>query len=63
MNTRLRRSHPEELEEVPPGCAPELAELLAGIHACCDVGRTSSPATQLVLPGGMQPPGVQTNGG
>ncbi|CNV28941.1 hypothetical alanine and leucine rich protein [Mycobacterium tuberculosis] len=56
MNTRLRRSHPEELEEVSAdGLRAELAELLAGIHASLRDVADVLTATQLALPGGMQP--------
>ena len=53
--TRLRRSHPEELEEVTDGRREELAELLAAIHAELRDLAEAITATQLALPGGMQP--------
>ncbi|HYB38045.1 MAG TPA: circularly permuted type 2 ATP-grasp protein [Mycobacterium sp.] len=56
ISTRLRRSHPAELEEVTAdGRRAELADLLAAIHAAlCDLADVIT-ATQLALPGGMQP--------
>jgi uncharacterized circularly permuted ATP-grasp superfamily protein/uncharacterized alpha-E superfamily protein len=56
ISTRLRRSHPAELEEVTPdGLRAELADLLTAIHAALrDVAKVITE-TQLALPGGMQP--------
>jgi uncharacterized alpha-E superfamily protein len=56
ISTRLRRSHPAELEEVTPdGLRAELAELLTAIHAALrDVDEVITE-TQLALPRGMQP--------
>jgi uncharacterized alpha-E superfamily protein len=55
ISTRLRRSHPAELEEVTDGHREELAELLAAIHAALRDLADVITATQLALPGGMQP--------
>jgi len=60
ISTLLRRSHPEELEEVsssPSGGAQraELAELLDSIHAELRHLAEVITATQLALPSGMQP--------
>jgi uncharacterized circularly permuted ATP-grasp superfamily protein/uncharacterized alpha-E superfamily protein len=60
INTLLRRSHPEELEEVSasPGSTAQragLAELLDAIHAQLRDLAEAITATQLALPSGMQP--------
>ncbi len=60
VSTLLRRSHPEELEEIsasPGGEAhrAELAELLDAIHAELRHLAEVITATQLALPSGMQP--------
>ena len=60
ISTLLRRSHPEELEEVsssPSGGEQraELAELLDSIHAELRHLAEVITATQLALPSGMQP--------
>jgi uncharacterized circularly permuted ATP-grasp superfamily protein/uncharacterized alpha-E superfamily protein len=56
INTRLRRSHPAELEEVTAdGRRAELAELLTAIHAALRDLADVITATQLALPTGMQP--------
>ena len=54
-STLLRRSHPEELEAVTDGRRAELAELLEAIHAELRNLAEVITATQLALPGGMQP--------
>jgi uncharacterized circularly permuted ATP-grasp superfamily protein/uncharacterized alpha-E superfamily protein len=55
ISTRLRRSHPDELEEVVDGHREELADLLTAVHAGLrDLAEVIS-ATQLSLPGDMQP--------
>lgn len=55
INTRLRRSDPAELDDVVDGRRAELADLLGAIHkALRDVADVIT-ATQLRLPGGMQP--------
>ncbi|HWT48168.1 MAG TPA: circularly permuted type 2 ATP-grasp protein, partial [Mycobacterium sp.] len=56
ISTLLRRSHPDELEEVSAdGHRAELAELLDAVHGeLCDLAEAIT-ATQLALPGGMQP--------
>ncbi|MEE2854002.1 MAG: circularly permuted type 2 ATP-grasp protein [Actinomycetota bacterium] len=56
IGTRLRRSHPAELERVSDdGRRAELAELLASVHAELRNLAEVITATQLALPGGMQP--------
>jgi uncharacterized alpha-E superfamily protein len=56
INTLLRRSHPAELERVDAdGHRKQLAELLAAIHAQLRDLAEAITATQLALPGGMQP--------
>ncbi|MCV7196788.1 circularly permuted type 2 ATP-grasp protein [Mycobacterium angelicum] len=56
ISTRLRRSDPAELEEInADGQRGELAELLAAIHAALRDLADVITATQLKLPGGMQP--------
>jgi uncharacterized circularly permuted ATP-grasp superfamily protein/uncharacterized alpha-E superfamily protein len=56
ISTLLRRSNPEELEEVSAdGQRAELAELLDAIHAELRNLAEAITATQLALPGGMQP--------
>jgi len=55
ISTRLRRSHPAELEEVADGRREELAELLTAIQAALRDLADVITATQLALPGGMQP--------
>ncbi len=56
ISTRLRRSHPEELEEVSAdGQRAELAELLDAIHAELRNLAEVITAKQLALPSGMQP--------
>ncbi|BBX95890.1 circularly permuted type 2 ATP-grasp protein [Mycobacterium lacus] len=56
INTRLRRSSPAELEEVDAdGRRAELADLLAAIHTALRDLADVLTATQLALPGGMQP--------
>lgn len=55
ISTRLRRSHPAELEEVADGRREELAELLTAVHAALRDLADVITATQLALPGGMQP--------
>jgi len=55
ISTRLRRSHPDELEEVVDERRDELADLLTAVHAGLrDLAEVIS-ATQLSLPGDMQP--------
>jgi uncharacterized alpha-E superfamily protein len=55
ISTRLRRSHPAELEEVVDERRDELADLLTAVHAGLrDLAEVIS-ATQLSLPGDMQP--------
>jgi uncharacterized circularly permuted ATP-grasp superfamily protein/uncharacterized alpha-E superfamily protein len=56
ISTRLRRLDPAELEEVDAdGKRAELADLLDGVHtALRDLSQVIT-ATQLSLPGGMQP--------
>jgi uncharacterized circularly permuted ATP-grasp superfamily protein/uncharacterized alpha-E superfamily protein len=52
----LRRSHPDELDALgPDGRRAKLAELLTGIHADLRELAEVITATQLALPGGMQP--------
>jgi uncharacterized alpha-E superfamily protein len=56
ISTLLRRSHPDELEEVSAdGQRAELAELLDAIHAELRDLAEAITATQLALPSGMQP--------
>lgn len=55
INTRLRRSDPAELEGVVDGRRTELADLLTAIHAALRDVADVITATQLKLPGGMQP--------
>lgn len=55
INTRLRRSDPAELEGVADGRRTELADLLTVIHAALRDVADVITATQLTLPGGMQP--------
>ncbi|SOJ54751.1 hypothetical protein MSIMFB_02244 [Mycobacterium simulans] len=55
ISTRLRRSDPAELEEVSDGRRAELADLLTAIHAALRDLAEVITATQLTLPGGMQP--------
>jgi uncharacterized circularly permuted ATP-grasp superfamily protein/uncharacterized alpha-E superfamily protein len=56
ISTRLRRSHPDELEEVTAdGHREELADLLAAVHAGLRDLADVITATQLSLPGDMQP--------
>lgn len=56
ISTRLRRSDPAELEEInAAGQRAELADLLAAIHAALRDLADVITATQLKLPGGMQP--------
>ncbi|MGB8390654.1 circularly permuted type 2 ATP-grasp protein [Mycobacterium sp.] len=56
IGTRLRRSHPAELEEVSAdGRRAALAELLGAIHAELRELAEVITTTQLALPGGMQP--------
>ncbi|EUA12317.1 A circularly permuted ATPgrasp family protein [Mycobacterium kansasii 732] len=55
INTRLRRSDPAELEDVVDGRRMELADLLTAIHAALRDVADVITATQLTLPGGMQP--------
>ena len=56
ISTLLRRSHPEELEEVSAdGQRAELAGLLGAIHAELRNLAEAITATQLALPSGMQP--------
>ncbi|WP_407686763.1 circularly permuted type 2 ATP-grasp protein [Mycobacterium sp. HUMS_1102779] len=56
VSTLLRRSHPAELEQVSDdGRRTELAGLLAGIHAGLRDLAEAITATQLALPGHMQP--------
>ena len=55
ISTRLRRSHPDELEEVVDGRREELADLLAAVHAGLRDLADVITATQLSLPGDMQP--------
>jgi uncharacterized circularly permuted ATP-grasp superfamily protein/uncharacterized alpha-E superfamily protein len=56
ISTLLRRSHPEELEQVSAdGRRTELAELLEAINVeLCNLAEAIT-ATQLALPSGMQP--------
>ena len=51
----MRRSHPEELEGVTDGRRAQLAELLDAIHVELRDLAEVITATQLALPGGMQP--------
>ncbi|WP_158016430.1 circularly permuted type 2 ATP-grasp protein [Mycobacterium basiliense] len=55
ITARLRRSDPAELEEVIEGRRGELADLLAAIHTGLRDLADVITATQLALPGGMQP--------
>jgi uncharacterized alpha-E superfamily protein len=55
ISTRLRRSHPAELEAVVDGRREELADLLAAVHAGLRDLAEVITATQLSLPGDMQP--------
>jgi uncharacterized circularly permuted ATP-grasp superfamily protein/uncharacterized alpha-E superfamily protein len=55
VGTLLRRSHPAELEGVSGGRRAQLAELLDAIHAELRHLAEVITATQLALPGGMQP--------
>jgi uncharacterized alpha-E superfamily protein len=56
ISTLLRRSHPAELEEVnEDGRRAELADLLTAVHTALRELADVITATQLALPGGMQP--------
>ena len=56
INTLLRRSHPDELEEISAdGQRAELAELLDATHVELRNLAEVITATQLALPSGMQP--------
>jgi uncharacterized circularly permuted ATP-grasp superfamily protein/uncharacterized alpha-E superfamily protein len=55
ISTLLRRSHPGELEAVADGRRKQLAELLTSVHAALRELSEVIAATQLALPGGMQP--------
>ncbi|WP_459964755.1 alpha-E domain-containing protein, partial [Mycobacterium avium] len=56
IGTRLRRSHPAELERISDdGRRTELAELLDSVHAELRSLAEVLTTTQLALPGGMQP--------
>ncbi|MDP7702562.1 circularly permuted type 2 ATP-grasp protein [Mycobacterium sp. TY815] len=55
ISARLRRSDPAELEEITDGAREELAELLGAVHAGLRDLSDVITATQLALPGGMQP--------
>jgi uncharacterized circularly permuted ATP-grasp superfamily protein/uncharacterized alpha-E superfamily protein len=55
ISTLLRRSHPEELDEVTDGHRAQLAELLDAIHVELRDLAEVITTTQLALPGGMQP--------
>jgi uncharacterized alpha-E superfamily protein len=56
ISTLLRRSSPAELEEVSDdGRREHLAELLSAVHAALRELAEVITATQLALPGGMQP--------
>jgi uncharacterized circularly permuted ATP-grasp superfamily protein/uncharacterized alpha-E superfamily protein len=56
ISTRLRRSHPDELEEITAdGRREELADLLAAVHTGLRDLADVITATQLSLPGDMQP--------
>ncbi len=55
ISTRLRRSDPAELEEVSDGRRADLADLLTAIHTALRDLAEVITATQLTLPGGMQP--------
>lgn len=55
ISTRLRRSDPIELEEITDGYRKELAELLGAVHTALRDLADVITATQLSLPGGMQP--------
>ncbi|OBG25218.1 circularly permuted type 2 ATP-grasp protein [Mycobacterium sp. 852002-51057_SCH5723018] len=55
IGTLLRRSHPGQLEGVSDGRRAQLAELLETIHAELRDLAEVITATQLALPGGMQP--------
>jgi uncharacterized alpha-E superfamily protein len=53
--TRLRRLDPDDLEEVTDGRRPELNDLLERVHSGLRDLSGVITATQLSLPGGMQP--------
>ncbi|WP_421840298.1 circularly permuted type 2 ATP-grasp protein [Mycobacterium sp.] len=56
ISTRLRRSDPAELQrDITDGHRTELAELLAAVHAALRDLADVITATQLALPGGIQP--------
>jgi uncharacterized circularly permuted ATP-grasp superfamily protein/uncharacterized alpha-E superfamily protein len=56
ISTLLRRSHPAELEAISPhGRRERLADLLAAVHGALRELAEVITATQLALPGGMQP--------
>lgn len=55
INTRLRRSDPAELEEVTDGHRETLTKLLTAVHAALRDMAEVITATQLTLPGTMQP--------
>ena len=55
ISTRLRRSHPAELEQVVDGRREELTDLLTVVHGGLRDLAEVITATQLSLPGDMQP--------
>ncbi|PJE13477.1 circularly permuted type 2 ATP-grasp protein [Mycobacterium sp.] len=55
ISARLRRSDPVELEEITDDSREELAELLGVVHTALRDLSDVITATQLALPGGMQP--------
>jgi uncharacterized circularly permuted ATP-grasp superfamily protein/uncharacterized alpha-E superfamily protein len=55
IGTLLRRSHPDELEEVADGRRAALGDLLDAVHAQLRDLAEAITTTQLALPGDMQP--------
>jgi uncharacterized alpha-E superfamily protein len=55
ISTLVRRSHPAELEKVADGRRKQLTNLLTTVHTALRELAEVIAATQLALPGDMQP--------